>query len=127
MGACLGEIVVYKQINKTNKFVIKYVIWYFSKPTKYGFAEKVLDGIYLSINTLSVSFTSIGFKASVNISRIIVQSTGPDWRPTKNLRHTRVKDDILGEVMIFKEIKWSTMRVDADASYKPEVCTWFMV
>ena len=92
-----------------------------SKPTKYGFSEKVVDGMYISINTLLASFTSLGFKASVNVSRIIIQSTTPDWRQTNNLRQTRIKDDHCGEILTFKEIKWGTMRVDADAAYKPEV------
>lgn len=90
------------------------------KPSKYGFTEKVVDGMYISINTLHVSFVSLGFKASANISRIIIQSTAPDWRQVNNLRDTRIKDDLRGEVLTFKEIKWGTMRIDADASYKPE-------
>lgn len=92
-----------------------------SKPNKYGLAEKVVDGMYVSINTVTASFKSIGFKASVSVSRVVVQSTTPDWRRTDNLRQTRIKDDQRGEVLLFKEIRWGTMRFDADASYRPEV------
>lgn len=77
--------------------------------------------MYVSINTLTASFTSLGFKATVNISRIIVQSTTPDWRQANNLRQTRIKDEEKGEVINFKEIRWGTMRVHADAAYKAEV------
>ena len=77
--------------------------------------------MYVSINTLTASFTSIGFKATVNISRIIVQSTTPEWRQATNLRQTRIKDDEKDEVINFKEIKWGTMRVHADAAYMSEV------
>lgn len=83
--------------------------------------------MYVSINTLLVSFTSLGFKASVNISRIIVQSTTPDWQPTGNLRNTRIKDEVKGEVLTFKEIVWGTMRIDADAAYKPGVIFIFIL
>eukprot|EP00111_Clytia_hemisphaerica_P007740 TCONS_00022484-protein len=76
--------------------------------------------MYVSINTLTVSFTSIGFKATVNISRVIVQSTTPEWRQATNLRQTRIKDDDKDEVINFKEIKWGTMRVHADAAYMSE-------
>ena len=92
-----------------------------AKANKYGFAEKVVDGMYVSINTLTASFTSLGFKATVNISRIIVQSTTPEWRQANNLRQTRIKDEEKGEVINFKEIRWGTMRVHADAAYKAEV------
>lgn len=91
-----------------------------AKPTKYGFSEKVVDGMYVSINTLLVSFKSLGFKASVSISHIIVQSTMPDWKQSNNLRQTRIKDDERDEVLNFKEIRWGTMKVNADAAYKAE-------
>ncbi|XP_065646748.1 bridge-like lipid transfer protein family member 3B isoform X2 [Hydra vulgaris] len=90
------------------------------KPSKYGFTERVLDGMYISINTVLVAFTSAGFKASVNVSRIVIQSTTPDWQQANSLRSTRLKDEVRGEVLTFKEIRWGTMKVDADASYKPE-------
>lgn len=76
--------------------------------------------MYVSINTLTASFTSLGFKATVNISRVVVQSTTPEWRAANNLRQTRIKDDGKDEVINFKEITWGTMRVHADASYKTD-------
>ena len=85
----------------------------------------MIDGTFVSINTLTASFTSLGFKATVNISRIIIQSTTPEWRQTNNLRQTRIKDEEKDEVINFKEIKWGTMRVHADAAYKAEVCDLF--
>ena len=84
-----------------------------------------MDGMYISINTVLASFKSLGFKASVNVSRVIIQSTTPDWRNTNNLRQTRIKDDHRGEILNFKEITWGTMKVDADAAYLPEVSVNF--
>eukprot|EP00794_Sanderia_malayensis_P017924 gene17924-19706_t len=87
------------------------------KATKYGFAEKVVDGMFVSINTVLVNFKASGFKASFSMSRLIIQSTSPDWQVPNNLRKTRIKDEHRGQVLIFKEIRWGTMRLDADASY----------
>ncbi len=87
------------------------------KASKYGFAEKVVDGMYVSINTVMVNFKASGFKASFSMSRLIVQSTTADWTVPKNLRNTRIKDEQRGQVLIFKEIRWGTMRLDADAAY----------
>ena len=87
------------------------------KTSKYGFAEKVVDGMYVSINSVLVSFKASGFRASFSMSRFIVQSTDPYWNVANNLRKTRMKDEHRGQVMIFKQIKWGTMRLDADAAY----------
>lgn len=83
--------------------------------------------MYVSIETLTVSFVSLGFKATANISRVIVQSTTPEWRQSNNLRETRIKDEEKDEVINFKEIKWGTMRVHVDAAYKAEVCSYTYV
>ena len=91
------------------------------KVTKYGFAEKVVDGMFVSINTVLVNFKASGFKASFSMSKLIIQSTTADWQVPTNLRKTRIKDEQRGQVLIFKEIQWRTMRLDADASYI-EVC-----
>ena len=87
------------------------------KASKYGFAEKVVDGMFVSINSVVVAFKAPGFKASFSMSRLTVQSTDQCWVVPNNLRKTRIKDEQRGQVLIFKEIKWATMRLDADAAY----------
>ena len=72
----------------------------------------------MSINTVMALFKSVGFKATFSMSRIIIQSTAPDWTVPNNLRKTRIKDDQRGQVLIFKEIRWGTLKLDADASYR---------
>ena len=76
-----------------------------------------MDGMFVSINSVLVSFKASGFKASFSMSRFIVQSTDQHWTVPNNLRKSRIKDEQRGQVLIFKEIKWSTMRLDADAAY----------
>ena len=87
------------------------------KASKYGFAEKVVDGMFVSINSVIVAFKAPGFKASCNMSRITIQSTDQNWNVPNNLRKTRIKDEQREQVLNFKEIKWGTMRLDADAAY----------
>ncbi|KAK3746692.1 hypothetical protein QZH41_018916 [Actinostola sp. cb2023] len=85
------------------------------KPTnRYGFVEKVVDGMFVQMNSVVISFKSLEFQASVQISRLIVESTTPQWKPD-DLRSTRIKDEGRGEVLTFKDIHWSTLRIDANA------------
>ena len=49
------------------------------------------------------------------MSRIVIRSKTPKWNLTDNLRHTRVKDDLRGEVLIFKEAEWLSLRIEANA------------
>ena len=48
------------------------------------------------------------------ISRIIVSSKTPLWQ-TGDLRLTRIKDDLRGEILTFKEAEWQTLRIEANA------------
>ena len=40
----------------------------------YGFTDKVVDGICLSVNLVHVTLTSLAFTASFQMSRILVES-----------------------------------------------------
>lgn len=48
------------------------------------------------------------------MSRILVQSRTPCWQ-SGSLKQTRLKDELSGDVMIFKEAEWQTLRVEANA------------
>ncbi len=86
----------------------------FSSGGRYGFAERIIDGMYVSINSVVVNFKAPAFQASIQLSRMIIQSKTPLWQ-TADLRLTRVKDELRGEVMIFKEAEWQTLRIEANA------------
>ena len=45
---------------------------------------------------------------------MLVQSKTPLWQ-NADLRLTRVKDELRGEVLIFKEAEWQTLRIEANA------------
>ena len=70
--------------------------------------------MFVQMNSVVISFKSLEFQASVQISRLIVESTTPQWKPD-DLRSTRIKDEGRGEVLTFKDIHWSTLRIDANA------------
>ena len=108
------------------KNITFYFIFYREKaPNRYGFVEKVVDGMFVQINSVIISFKFQAFLATFQMSRLFIQSTTPMWQPD-DLRLTRVKDETRGEVLTFKEITWSTLRIDANALYdvrKYKMCT----
>ncbi|XP_039253730.2 bridge-like lipid transfer protein family member 3B isoform X1 [Styela clava] len=85
-----------------------------SGDTSYGFTEKVLEGMTVNINSISVNFTSAAFNATFQLSQLLVLSTNPKWEKT-DLRLSRITDKTLGQVLTFKKISWQTMRIVADA------------
>lgn len=75
-----------------------------------------MDGMFVQINSVIISFKFHAFLATFQMSRVFIQSTNPTWKPD-DLRMTRVKDEVRGEVLTFKEVTWSTLRIDANALY----------
>lgn len=85
------------------------------RPGKYGFVERVIDGIYVHINSVQVFFLSKTFQACLQMSRVKVHSVSPTWHTSTDLRLTRIKDVSRGEVIIFKEVDWQATRIEAQA------------
>ena len=86
----------------------------------YGFTDKVVDGICLSVNLVHVTLNSLAFTASFQMSRIVVESKSPSWQKV-SLPHTRLKDLDRGEVLIFKELSWQTVRIEARSTVATEL------
>ncbi|XP_012267843.2 UHRF1-binding protein 1-like isoform X1 [Athalia rosae] len=84
----------------------------YAGPAKYSFIHKVIDGMTVAVNTVSVTFKSPAFVASVQMSRIMVESKSPEWQRS-DLRMTRLKDPDRGQLLIFKELEWQTVRIEA--------------
>ncbi|XP_054742052.1 bridge-like lipid transfer protein family member 3B isoform X1 [Anastrepha obliqua] len=82
---------------------------------KYSFIHKVVDGITIIVNTVNVKFLSAAFTASVQMSRIRVESKTPKWA-NADLRFTRLKDVQKGIILIFKELSWQTVRIEASST-----------
>ena len=48
------------------------------------------------------------------MSRVTVESRTPTWQ-VGSLDRTRIKNDLRGEVIIFKEVQWQAVRIEANA------------
>ncbi|KAF5286738.1 hypothetical protein FQA39_LY04160 [Lamprigera yunnana] len=88
---------------------------YAGVPGKYSFIHKVIDGITVMVNTVNITFNSPAFTASVQVSRIIVESKSPGW-DRSDLRMTRLKEPEKGQLLIFKELEWQTVRIEAKST-----------
>ena len=65
--------------------------------SEYGFAEKVVEGISLSINSIVIRISAKAFNASFELSQLQVYSVNTSWS-TSDLRFTRIQDPQRGEV-----------------------------
>ncbi|XP_023344836.1 UHRF1-binding protein 1-like [Eurytemora carolleeae] len=80
----------------------------------------VVDGITVSVNLVYVTFSSLAFTASFQMSRILIESKTPTWQRA-NLQLTRLKDVDLAEVLTFKEISWQTVRIEAKSTVNKDL------
>ncbi|VEN47609.1 unnamed protein product [Callosobruchus maculatus] len=88
---------------------------YATAPGKYSFIHKVIDGITVTVNTVNILFNSPAFTASIQISRILVESKTPKFTKS-DLRMTRLKNPQKGQLLIFKELEWQTVRIEAKST-----------
>jgi len=65
--------------------------------SEYGFAEKVVEGISLSVNSIVIRISAKAFNASFELSQLQVLSVNTSWA-TGDLRYTRILDPTRGEV-----------------------------
>ena len=86
----------------------------------YGYGDKVVDGITVAINSVVLTLKSHAFIASFQMSRILVDSKSPTWKKA-DLRMTRVKDTDKGELLIFKELSWQTVRIEAKSTMNDDL------
>ncbi|XP_077399953.1 bridge-like lipid transfer protein family member 3B isoform X2 [Vanacampus margaritifer] len=90
-----------------------------SGQSEYGFAEKVVEGMSLSINSIVIRISAKAFNASFELSQLQVYSVNHSWS-VSNLRDTRIQDPQRGELLSFKEISWQMIRIEADAIQSAE-------
>lgn len=67
--------------------------------SEYGFAEKVVEGMSLSINSIVIRISAKAFNASFELSQLQVYSVNTSWS-ISDLRFTRIQDPQRGEVSI---------------------------
>ncbi|XP_037099110.1 UHRF1-binding protein 1-like isoform X4 [Syngnathus acus] len=90
-----------------------------SGQSEYGFAEKVVEGMSLSINSIVIRIGAKAFNASFELSQLQVYSVDNSWS-LSDLRSTRIQDPQRGELLSFKEISWQMIRIEADAIQSAE-------
>ncbi|XP_056311633.1 UHRF1-binding protein 1-like isoform X2 [Danio aesculapii] len=90
-----------------------------SGQSEYGFAEKVVEGISLSVNSIVIRISAKAFNASFELSQLQVNSVNTSWT-TGDLRYTRILDPTRGEILTFKEVSWQMIRIEADAIQNTE-------
>ncbi|XP_029102232.1 UHRF1-binding protein 1 [Scleropages formosus] len=82
--------------------------------SEYGFAEKVVEGMSVVINSIAIRVQARAFRASFELWQLQGTSLNPKWQRS-DLRYTRITDPKRGEVLTFKEINWQSLRIEADA------------
>lgn len=90
-----------------------------SGQSEYGFAEKVVEGISLSVNSIVIRISAKAFNASFELSQLQVYSVNTSWA-TGDLRYTRILEPTRGEILTFKEVSWQMIRIEADAIQNTE-------
>ncbi|XP_035378285.1 UHRF1-binding protein 1 isoform X1 [Electrophorus electricus] len=82
--------------------------------SEYGFAERVVEGMSVVINSIVIKVQARAFRASFELWQLQGCSLNPKWQKT-DLRYTRITHPKRGEVLTFKEINWQSLRIEADA------------
>ena len=77
--------------------LMQYILLCF--PSEYGFAEKVVEGITVSVNSIVIRIGAKAFNASFELSQLRIYSVNANWEHG-DLRFTRIQDPQRGEVKI---------------------------
>ncbi|CAF2635182.1 unnamed protein product [Rotaria sp. Silwood2] len=83
---------------------------------KYGFTNRAIDGISLTISSLTFTIKSQGFKASVFLPTLDIYSTAPNGQKVDTLTLTRLRNTTKGHILLFKEIFWPNARIEASST-----------
>lgn len=78
-------------------------MWLLFLFSEYGFAEKVVEGISLSVNSIIIRISAKAFNASFELSQLQVYSVNTSW-VTSDLRYTRIQDPARGEVHAYERV-----------------------
>ncbi|CAF1314302.1 unnamed protein product [Adineta ricciae] len=83
---------------------------------KYGFINRVIDGISLTITNLTFEIKAQGFKASICLPSLDIYSTAPNGKRVETLTLTRLRNATKDHILLFKEISWSNARIQASSN-----------
>ncbi|CAF1022643.1 unnamed protein product [Didymodactylos carnosus] len=80
---------------------------------KYGFTNRVIDGISLTITNLTFTVKLSKFDISIFLPSIDIYSTTPFGKKPDSLKSTRLRNLAKDHIILFKEIAWSSTRIEA--------------
>uniref|UniRef100_A0A0M3JZ66 Chorein_N domain-containing protein n=1 Tax=Anisakis simplex TaxID=6269 RepID=A0A0M3JZ66_ANISI len=87
--------------------------------SSYGFANRVIEGMSLYVNTVEIRFDSGVFGGSLMLSRLSVESKSPGWQSISDLRYGRIIDSNSNQLLMFKQVTWQLLRIEASAQLEP--------
>uniref|UniRef100_A0A2R5LM64 Putative uhrf1-binding protein 1 n=1 Tax=Ornithodoros turicata TaxID=34597 RepID=A0A2R5LM64_9ACAR len=88
----------------------------YSSGGKYGFSDRVVDGMTVVVNSVVMNLRSEAFEASFQLSRVLLESRTPRWE-RGDLRLCRIK--AAEHLLMFKVLEWQVMRLEAKARSPP--------
>ena len=65
----------------------------------------------VEIGSVQVHFANPVFKANLEMTDVIIESTTPEWKPDI-LPHCRYKNEDEGSIIIYKKCTWSSLKVE---------------
>lgn len=109
----------FRNVDSTDDLNLANIINTAQAPGKYGFVDRVIDGITVTVNNVLITFKSKLMSATFNLSRVVLESRCPNWKPGE-LSLTRIKDTTRGQILLFKIVEWQTMRLEAKCLTDPQ-------
>jgi len=93
------------------------------KPSSYGFVQRTIDGVKLSVGQVNITLKLNGYRnnpsiAKIKTSNIKIYSCGPDWKPV-DLQESFVADKKKSEVVFYKVLECGSLEV-AFADLSPD-------
>ncbi|CAF4550593.1 unnamed protein product [Rotaria sp. Silwood1] len=83
---------------------------------KYGFTNRVIDGISLTITNLTFAVKAQAFKASIFLPSLEIYSISPYGKRVDSLNLTRLRNATKDHILLFKEISWQNARIEASSN-----------
>ncbi|CAF4460629.1 unnamed protein product, partial [Rotaria sp. Silwood2] len=83
---------------------------------KYGFTNRVIDGISLTITNLTFAVKAQAFKASIFLPSLEIYSITPYGKKVDTLNLTRLRNSTKDHILLFKEISWQNARIEASSN-----------
>lgn len=83
--------------------------------SEYGFAEKVVEGMFIVVNSITIKIHSKAFHASFELWQLQGYSVNPNWQQS-DLRLTRITDPQRGEVSLGSVLESQNKSVMNDLS-----------